>query len=100
MLTPLFAIANYLVSVVELFQLFPIHSSPWFPFENKLITNREPFCCKTLPVISFRISKIVVQGNVKLPVMLCQAIQSSFLSSLKIRVKILPSGPEEKLDWI
>ena len=35
MLTPLFAIANYLVSVVELFQLFPIHSSPWFPFENK-----------------------------------------------------------------
>ena len=25
-----------LVSVVELFQLFPIHSSPWFPWQKKL----------------------------------------------------------------
>ena len=42
---------------------------------------------ENLPVVCFRIGKIVVQGNIQLPIMLCQTIEGCLLPSLQMKIK-------------
>ena len=76
---------QYLVSVIKLLQLFSIHSSSWLP--GTMVQCCFFFYKMLLPVVCFWISKIVVQGNIQLPIMLCQTVEGCLFPSLQMKIK-------------